>query len=198
MRKLLLSFFSLLCVGSLAYALDRQPNSDYHARREALARKVGGVVALLAPLEGQDAVYEFRQEDNFYYLSGVTTPGAGLLIVPATEAQGDSPARGYTEILFLPPRNLRLEKFTGPQLGADDPAAPKLTGFDRVEEMSKLPEEVAKSLANQRPVVYTEIPAPGNSIASEDLLGFLRHSNAMVFFQDVKDRKSTRLNSSHP
>jgi Xaa-Pro aminopeptidase len=186
MRKLLLSFFSLLCVGSLAYALDRQPNSDYHARREALARKVGGVVALLAPLEGQDAVYEFRQEDNFYYLSGVTTPGAGLLIVPATEAQGDSPARGYTEILFLPPRNLRLEKFTGPQLGADDPAAPKLTGFDRVEEMSKLPEEVAKSLANQRPVVYTEIPAPGNSIASEDLLGFLRHSNAMVFFQDVK------------
>ena len=52
--------------------------------------------------------------------------------------------------------------------------------------MGKLPDEVAKLLASRRPVVYTEIPAPGNSIASEDLLGFLQHSNAMVFFQDVK------------
>ena len=184
MRKVCFSLCVLICAYS-ATALDRQPGADYHARREALAKKAGGVVVLLAPLERMDAVYEFRQEDNFYYLSGVTVPGAGVLVAPAIEAKGDSPARTYTEILFLPPRNLRLEKYTGPQMGGDDPEAPKVTGFDRVEDMSKLPEEVAKLLANQSPVVYTELPPQGSTSASDDMLGFLRHSNAMVFFQDV-------------
>src|SRR5579872_4019241 len=110
MRKVVFSLL-LLFVCS-AYALDRQPGADYHARREALAKKAGGVVVLLAPLEPMDSVYAFRQENNFYYLSGVTIPGAGLLIAPATEAKDDVPARAYAEILFLPPRNLRLEKFT--------------------------------------------------------------------------------------
>jgi Xaa-Pro aminopeptidase len=192
MRKLLLFFSSLLLLCSPAHALDRQPVADYHARREALAKKAGGVVVLLAPLEGFDSVYQFRQEDNFYYLSGVTVPGAGLLIAPASEAQGEAPARVYTEILFLPPRNLRLEKYQGVQMGGDDPDAPKITGFDRVEDMGKLPEEVAKLLANQRPVVYTELSSPmSGTPASEDMLGFLRHSNAMVFFQDVKPMLSS-------
>ncbi len=171
---------------SACSALDRQPGADYHARREALAKKAGGVVVLLAPLEGMDAVYEFRQENNFYYLSGVTVPGAGLLVAPALEAKADSPARPYTEILFLPPRNLRIEKFTGPQMGADDPDASKVTGFDHVEEMSGLPAEVAKLIANQRPIVYTELASAAGTPASEDLLGFLKHSNSMVFFQDAK------------
>ena len=184
MRKLLLSL-ALIFVCSLGYALDRQSGAEYHARREALAKKAGGVVVLLAPLEPMDSVYAFRQENNFYYLSGLTVPGAGLLIAPATEAKDAVPARAYTEILFLPPRNLRLEKFTGPQLGGDDPEAPKLTGFDHVEDMGKLPDEVAKSLANQRPAIFTEIASPGRTPASEDMVGFLRHSNAMVFFQDV-------------
>ncbi len=184
MRKLLVS--SCLFLVCAAFALDRQPGTDYHARREALAKKAGSVVVILAPLEKSDAVFGFRQENNFYYLSGVTVPGAGLLIAPAVEANKDNPARAYTEILFLPPRNLRLEKFTGPQLGADDADAPKATGFDRVEDMSKLPEEIQKLLANGRPVVFTEMSSQGDTPASEDMVGFLKHSNAFVFFQDVK------------
>jgi len=186
MRKLLLCLLTvlfLLCAGT---ALDRQPGADYRARREALAQKAGGVIVLVAPLEGLDSEYGFRQEDNFYYLSGVTVPGAALLIAPAVEAQGETPARAYSEILFLPPRNLRLEKYTGPQLGADDPQATQLTGFDRVEEMGKLPDEVVKLLANGRPIVYTEVPSNGGSSPSLDALAFLKHSTAMVFFQDVK------------
>ena len=132
MRKLLF-FFLFLTLGCVAAsALERQSNADYHARREALARKAGGVVVLMAPLEPMDSVYEFRQENNFYYLSGSTVPGAALLIAPAVDAQGETPARAYSEILFLPPRNARAEKFTGPQLGADSPDAARVTGFDRV------------------------------------------------------------------
>lgn len=186
MRKLLLCLVTIVFLHCAGTALDRQPGADYRARREALAKKAGGVIVLVAPLEGLDSEYGFRQEDNFYYLSGITVPGAALLIAPAVEAQGETPARAYTEILFLPPRNLRLEKYTGPQLGADDPQATRLTGFDRVEEMGKLPVEVATLLANGRPIVYTEVPSNGGSSPSMDALAFLKHSTAMVFFQDVK------------
>jgi Xaa-Pro aminopeptidase len=186
MRKLLLCLVTILLLRCAGTALDRQPGADYRARREALAKKAGGVVVLVAPLEGLDSEYGFRQEDNFYYLSGITVPGSALLIAPATEAQGETPARVYTEILFLPPRNLRLEKYTGPQLGADDPQAPKLTGFDRVEEMGKLPDEVATLLAHGRPIVYTEVSSNGGTSPSMEALAFLKHSTAMVFFQDVK------------
>jgi Xaa-Pro aminopeptidase len=178
-------FVSLIvaCLLSSASALDRQPGADYHARREALAKKAGGVVVLLAPMEGADPVERFRQEDNFFYLSGVTVPGAALLVAPA---QGDAPAPAFTEILFLPPRNLRQERFTGLQLGAENPEAPKLTGFDRVEEMSKLPDEVSKLLASGRPVIYTDITSQGGTSSGPELLAFLKRTNAVVSFQDVK------------
>jgi Xaa-Pro aminopeptidase len=193
MRKSMLFFclvsFSLSCL--TANALDRQSNADYHVRREALAKKAGGVVVLVAPLEGPDAVYAFRQDDNFYYLSGITVPGAALLIANATEAQGDNPARSYSEILFLPPRNLRLEKFTGLQLGSDSPDATRVTGFDHVEEMSKLPEEVGKLLAGGRPIVYTDVSSQGEPTANVQALDFLRRTSTAVFFQDVKPMLSS-------
>ena len=191
MRKLVLSFAIFVLACSFGNALDRQPNADYHARREALAKKAAGVVVLFAPLEAGDAVYGFRQDDNFYYLSGVTEPGVALLIAPAVEAKDDNPARPYTEILFLPPHNLRLEKFTGPKLGAENPDASKITGFDRVEDMAKLPEDVSKVLAGNRSVIYTDVASQGETSASAEPLTFLKRTNAFLFFQDVKPMLSS-------
>ena len=169
-------------------ALERQPNSDYHARREALAKKIGGVVILFAPMEseGPNDLYGFRQEDNFYYLSGLTEPGAALLIAAAAEAKGNTAARSYTEILFLPPRNLIQEKWTGPKLGPENPEAPKITGFDRVEDMTKLPEDVMQAISGVRPVVYTDVAASGQASASAGPLEFLKNVNSFLGFQDVK------------
>ena len=92
----LLEILSLTQVGA---ALERQPNADYRARRQALASKAnGGVVLLFAPTEaeGPNAVYGYRPDSNFFYLSGWTQPGAALLIAPAVEAKGQDPARPYT------------------------------------------------------------------------------------------------------
>jgi Xaa-Pro aminopeptidase len=185
MRKSLL-LFVLAVVCSAANALERQPNTDYHGRREALARKADGVVLLFAPLEPADAKYGFRQNDNFYYLSGVTEPGAALLIAPGVEGKGGSPARPYAEILFLPPRNLKLEKFTGPKLGAENPDAPKITGFDRVEDMGKLPDEVSKVLAGGPAFLYTDVAPQGEASAGTEPLAFLKRTNAILSLQDVK------------
>src|SRR5258708_2945620 len=166
MRKCVCSLLALLLACSQGIARDGQSNSDYHARREALAKKAAGAVILFAPLAPTDSEYTFRQDDNFYYLSGVTEPGGALLIAPAIEAKGDSPAHPYTEILFLPPHNLRMEKFTGPKLGAENPEASKITGFDHVEVMEKLPEEVSKVVVGVRPVVYTDVASEGEISAS--------------------------------
>jgi Xaa-Pro aminopeptidase len=183
-----LTCFFFLAAAESSLALDRQPNSDYHVRREALAKKAGGVIVLFAPMEseGPNDLYGFRQEDNFYYLSGSTEPGAALLIAPAAEAKADKPAHSYTEILFLPPRNLTQEKWTGPKLGPENPEAPKITGFDRVEDMAKLPEEVMKVTSGVRPVVYTDVASHDQTSASTQPLEFLKDVNSFLSFQDVK------------
>jgi Xaa-Pro aminopeptidase len=188
MRKHFFAFFLFTWVLAAVpgMALDRQAGADYHARREALAKKAGGIIVLFAPLEGSDSVYDFRQDDNFYYLSGLTEPGMALAIAPAVEAKDDVPARPYTEILFLPPHNPRGEKFTGPKLGAENPEAPKITGFDRVADMGRLPDEVTKLLAGGRPVIFTDISSQGEPTASAEPLSFLKRTNAYLFYQDVK------------
>ncbi len=198
MRKRLPCFLALLIVCSYANALDRQPNADYHARREALAKKVPSVVVLFAPLEANDAEYGFRQEDNFYYLSGVTVPGAALLVAPAVAAENDSPSREYTEILFLPPRSPRIEKFTGPKLGAENPEAPTITGFDHVEEMAKLPDEVTKAIGTRRPVLYTDVASDGQASASAEPLRFFKRTNSFLFFEDVKPQLTTLRTTKDP
>jgi len=186
MRKLLLTLCGLVCLYSVGIALDRQPNADYRARREALAKKAGGIVLLFAPLEPAESLYTFRQDDNFYYLSGISDPGEALLIAPAQDAKQNSPARPYFEALFLPPRNPRMERYTGPKLGADNPDAPKITGFDRVADMSHLPDELSKLILGGPPIVYTDLPTEGETSPSAGPLGFLKRTTAVLFFQDVK------------
>jgi Xaa-Pro aminopeptidase len=187
LASLFAGFFFLVTADS-SFGLERQPNADYHARREALAKKVGGVVVLFAATEndGPNDLYGFRQDDNFYYLSGSTEPGGALLIASAADAKGDIPARAYTEILFLPPRNLIQEKWTGPKLGAENPEASKITGFDHVEDMGQLPDDVGRYVTGARPVVYTDVPSQGESSASSEPLAFLKRFNAYLSFQDVK------------
>jgi Xaa-Pro aminopeptidase len=188
MRRIASFFVFTLLVWNLSFALDRQPNSDYHARREALAKKAGSVIVLFAPMEseGPNDLYGFRQDDNFYYLSGLTEPGVALLIAPATEAVSDKPAHPYTEILFLPARNLVQEKWTGPKLGPENPDAPKITGFDRVEEMTKLPDEAAKLASGLHPTVYTDVASGEHTSASAEPLEFLKDVNSFIAFADVK------------
>src|SRR5712664_5022622 len=126
MRRVLLLFF--LCC-HLTWALDRQPNSDFRMRRQTLASKANGSVVLLFAsneAEGPNDLYGYRADDNFFYLSGWSEPGAALLIVGVANSN-DHP---YTEILFLPNHNPSQEKWTGPKLGADSPVASKVTGFD--------------------------------------------------------------------
>jgi len=75
-----------------AAATERQNNADYHARRVALAKQMeGGTLVLFAPTEaeGPNNLYGFRQDDNFYYLTGWLEPGAAVLLQLGAELQGE-------------------------------------------------------------------------------------------------------------
>lgn len=170
--------------------MERQANADYRARREALAKKANGVVVLFAAIEsdGPNDLYGFRQDDNFYYLSGMNVPGAALMIVSAAEAKGDTPARAYSEVLYLPPRNMTQEKWTGPKLGAENPEAPSITGFDHVEDIQRLPDDLVKYASGARPGVYTDTSEDSPSMKP---LAFLKRLNAYLYFQDVRPMLSS-------
>jgi Xaa-Pro aminopeptidase len=180
-----------LFLAQLAGGLDRQPLADYHARRLALAAKTaGGLVLLFATLEaeGPNDLYGFRQDNNFFYLTGWTEPGAALLLVSATEAKGSVAARPYAEIFFLPDHNRSQERWTGPKLGPENPDASRITGFDRVEVIDHLRAELVRLLAS-RATIYTDVVSAGEASNSDAPLRWLKRANAFptnVPFADVR------------
>jgi Xaa-Pro aminopeptidase len=143
-------FVASLAVSVLpAHALEKQPASVYHARRMALAAKLkGGAAVIFAADEPQMEYLDFRQDEDFYYLTGWNEPGAALLVV--ADAPVAQTPRGYKEILFLPTRDLRLEKYTGPKLDAASPGVIKATGVDAVESMTALPTVLNRLIEEDR------------------------------------------------
>src|SRR5690242_15675289 len=183
MRKLPLLICSwMLVAGIYANATERQSNADYHARRVALAKQMeGGTLVLFAPTEaeGPNNLYGFRQDDNFFYLTGWLEPGAAVLI-------NSNP---YVEILFLAEHNLTQEKWTGPKLGPEDPKAPQQTGFDKVESLDKMHDELLKVLPQPRAVVFSDLGANGQTTPSTGPLEWLRRGNSFPNYVSFKDAK---------
>src|SRR5690242_18310176 len=189
LRNVLFATVILSCLP--AVGRERQPNSDYHARREKLAAKLdGGVGLLFAPpeLAGPNNVYGYSPDASFYYLTGWSEPGAAVLVAPAGEAKNDNPARAYTEILFLPQRNYSQERWTGPKLGPDSPNAAQLTGFDRVESLDNMRAEFVK-LFPAGVKIYTDVPTTDDTSNSTQPLAWLNNANAFAVrtsFSDIR------------
>ena len=132
-----------ISLAPLAHSLEKQPAAAYRARRVALAAKLhGGAAVLFAAQEAQLDFMPYRQDADFYYLTGWNEPGAALLIVADADqpqtTQAPAPRR-YTEILFLPTRDLRMEKYTGAKLDAASPGVAQAAGVDAMQPMTELP-----------------------------------------------------------
>lgn len=126
-NRAVIAFSLLFCILTVR-ADDR---SYYAARRQSLMKKIEGSVALLRGAADTRNYMSFRQGNDFYYLTGVEVPGA-LLLLDAVQ---------HRSILFLSPRDLRLEQSEGPRLvpGEDTRLA---TGVDQVLDVSKFTEEL--------------------------------------------------------
>ena len=85
----------------------------------------------------------FARTTSFYYLTGWSEPGAAVVIASPVEAtRRIMPARPYVEVLYLPAHNVSQEKWTGPKLGPESPQAHDMTGFDRVEVLDKMRDDL--------------------------------------------------------
>lgn len=191
MRKAFALAVFVCCSFFYVHSLERQPSSDYHARREKLATKLdGGIALVFAPpeAEGPNDLYGYRPDDNFYYLTGWAEPGAAVLIAGERQATDASPARPYTEILFLPQRNYSQEKWTGPKLGPENSQAAQITGFPEVASLDKLRDELVK-LVPPRSIIYSDVPAPEETSNSENPIAWLQTANAFPVgtqYQDIR------------
>jgi Xaa-Pro aminopeptidase len=139
------TLFVILLAAQVACGLDSVPKAEYRQRRLKLAAELHGGSALIVaahepPLEYQD----YRQDEDFFYLTGSNEPGGALLLIgdgPATATRLGTvlPAHPYREILFLPMRNPVREKYTGVKTDADTPGARELLGVDEVMPLATLP-----------------------------------------------------------
>ncbi len=156
------SFLLSLALASPAPAQHYQsdfPPEEFKVRWQLLFDRMGtNAVAVVQGMSVTDGYIFPRQYNTFYYLSGVETPGAYLLL----------DGRTRRVILYLPRRNEALERAEGKVLTADDAEQVKrLTGVDAVEGLEKLtePDWPIGRLTPEgrtRPAVYAEFsPAEG-------------------------------------
>jgi Xaa-Pro aminopeptidase len=172
MRKhALFLLFTLVTCANAAITLD-----EYRGRRAELRKTLDGAMVLFGRVEGRDEVMRSTQESNFYYLTGISDPGA-ILILTKSE-----------EILFVPQRNERREIYMGKRVAPGDKDAREKTGFDHVLPVEKFESSLAQALESGEAVyALTERP----EAARLKLLVPLREvSNAAPAIAKLRMKKS--------
>jgi len=156
MRKFNAVLLAVFCFSCICHALDSVPKSEYRQRRVALASKLeGGVAVLFAAEEPVLDFMPYRQDEDFYYLTGWNEPGASLVIIGpgperVTRLGNTVPAHEYREILFLPARDAVTEKYTGVKMDAATPGVAEKIGVDAVMPMTSLPDVMTKFIGEDR------------------------------------------------
>jgi len=199
LRRRLRFFIPVLSVCLLAaipaVPQEREPLEAYRLRRAALQEKLGdGVIVLFGATEaeGSEAYHVFRQESNFYYLTGYDDPGAALLLAPPLGDSRSPLAEKFSKLpheeLFLPPRDPEEEKWTGPEADPLDPAIGAQTGFESVKPIQQLASELRR-YAKAYPAIYTLLPdvhAGDGGGAEKDNLSKLKTLFPFAQFRDAR------------
>lgn len=141
MRRFALVWFFVCIAAGLANTAGI-PLDEFRARRANLRKNLDGTVLLFGKTTEGEGLFGFFQEPNFYYLTGWNEPGAVLL------------ATRSGEILFLPHRNERVERYTGHRASAEDANVQAVTGFDTVMPMERLESQLGRALESAENV-YT-------------------------------------------
>ena len=106
--------------------------ADLAARRKAVLEQIGEHAFLILYAAeprnyANDVDWPYRQENDFFYLTGLTQPGATLVLVPG--------AGTMREMVFLPHANPAQESWTGHMLTAAE--ARQISGIDVVLESAQ-------------------------------------------------------------
>jgi len=122
---------------------------EFHAGRRALLReRAKRGLLLFRGLPKPRDYRPFRQDKTFWYLTGIESPGAALLM---DAERGD-------EILFLPKRSLRTETWEGELWDAEDEWVRELTGFRDVRPSTELLATLEERLGEQELIWISRHP----------------------------------------
>ena len=141
------------------------PAEEFQQRRARVMDAIGTeAIAIVQGAAGVDGFKVFRQSNEFFYLTGLETPHAYLVI--------DGRTRRTT--LYLTPRNEALERSTGSVWSAEDAVAVmRLTGVEAVAPVALLSRQTFTStmLRAPRPRLYVPFsPAEGEAQSRDELL----------------------------
>lgn len=119
--------------------------AELAARRARVAEKIGpkSVLVLFSTeprVYTNDVDYEYRQENNLYYLTNLKQKNATLVVMPGNS---QTPA-----ILFLPRRDPSAETWTGHMYGPEE--ARKISGITEIWEASEF-EPFMRGLRTRQP-----------------------------------------------
>ncbi|HEY0798402.1 MAG TPA: aminopeptidase P N-terminal domain-containing protein, partial [Candidatus Baltobacteraceae bacterium] len=120
----------------------------YQQRRDALQRELA-VAAVVIPaaehaLRNADTEYEYRQDSDFYYLTGFNEPEAVLVLAPHRS--------GEASTLFLRPRDRAKEIWNGRRLGVE--AAVETLGLDAAYAIDELEKRLPDFLVGATTLYY--------------------------------------------
>ncbi|MEA5468195.1 aminopeptidase P N-terminal domain-containing protein [Spirulina sp. 06S082] len=122
--------------------------AEYRQRRDRLMKKIGHGTAIFgsAPLSvmHHDVEYPFRQESDFFYLTGFDEPEAVAVFAPHHEE--------HQFVLFVQPKDMEKETWTGYRIGVEE--AKKQYGADEVYPINELNEKLPQYLKNADRIYY--------------------------------------------
>lgn len=129
------------------------PPEEFRARWQQVFDRIGkDAVAVVQGVPMTTGFVVPRQSNSFYYLCGVETPGAYLLL--------DGRTRQVT--LYLPPRNERLERNEGKVLSAEDAEEVEaLSGVDAVRPTTAMTGDWPLGTSRAAAIYAESAPAEG-------------------------------------
>ncbi|MBI3693565.1 MAG: aminopeptidase P family protein [Acidobacteria bacterium] len=153
MRKTMLAA-ACIFLSLPAAALEREPWPVFAGRRAQLLEKLSDGVTVLFGYtagEGQSLRSSFRQESNFYYMTGWNEPGAVLLLTPPMKERNSPLYEQVNQmpraVLYLPGRNAREERWTGPKIAPYDEGVRGKTGFEVVRGVELFERDLSQAVA---------------------------------------------------
>jgi len=168
-RRIVFTGLVALLLTSLAGAAAYQ--DDLHGRRERLMQLLSPESMLIlwsAPerVYSGDVNYPYRQDSNFYYLTGIEQPESILVILPGNKTR--------KEFLFVRPRDAVREHWEGHSLSTDE--AVQMSGIDTVYQTKDF-EPFIDSMLSGRPFEKENGPTTADY---EGFFAALKNSNAQV------------------
>jgi Xaa-Pro aminopeptidase len=142
------------------YDADLLAPEFHQGRRAAVLEAIpaNGVAVFFGSPErtrSNDVNYIYRQDSDLLYLTGTHEPGSVLLLAPGGI---DVEGRSVRELLFVPPRDLSEEVWTGRRFGAD--RAPGALGVAAALPHSRF-QEVMRTLFADAERRFFHLPLPG-------------------------------------